>query len=370
MGNTNKTAPGGCEEKIVCRRNFMKGAATMAAAAATVPLAPFIAVKESAAEAAVVPYPPRSRAEESFNYRVGRAKADFVNAGIQPDNGDFNRFTDFSANYSKALPHDSLGIPNDSAYKSMVRALRTGRFQDFESIIVGTPGGGPNSRLNAPQGALSLELEGLDSHATVIPPAPGVASKLSAAEAVEHYWAALLRDVPFTEYADNSLVAQAVADMNRLSFLGSRANYEYPYPVTPDNLFRGQIYRGDGNVLGPYISQFLLQPTSMGQEPILQRIHSFLPDQDFLTTVDEFLRIQNGMEPSRQVAIDPTLRFPRCGRDLAAYTRNDVLYQEYFIAALVLPQIGPPLFGAPLNTGRAGHDGGNGHQITEGRLVP
>ena len=84
----------------------------------------------------------------------------------------------------------------------------------------------------------------------MIPPSPSVASAQTAAEAVEHYWGALLRDVPFTHYATNSLAAQAVEDMNELSYINSNANNEYPAPVTMQNLFRGQVYPGDGNVMG------------------------------------------------------------------------------------------------------------------------
>ena len=50
-------------------------------------------------------------------------------------------FTDFSGNYSKALLHDSLGVPNANAFRSLTHALQTGEQPDFASIIVGTPGG-------------------------------------------------------------------------------------------------------------------------------------------------------------------------------------------------------------------------------------
>jgi len=64
---------------------------------------------------------------------------------------------------------------------------------------------------------------------------------------VEHYWGALLRDVPFNQYPTNPLVAQAVADMNNLHYLNSANNVEFPFPVTPQNLFRGRFAAGDGN---------------------------------------------------------------------------------------------------------------------------
>jgi hypothetical protein len=330
----------------VSRRRFVQGATTMAAAAAAVPLAPLFSGKESVVEASVIGYRPKARAAASFNYRVNTATAEDINVGVQPDNGDSDRFPDFSGNYSKALLHDALAVPNAASYQSFKHALTTGNFTDFENIIVGTPGGGPNSRENGPQGSFALDLEGLDSHATVIPPAPSVASAQSAAEEVEHYWAALLRDVPFSHYARNSVVAQAVADMNNLSFVRSNRNNQIPFPVTPHNLFRGQIVPGDGNVQGPCVAQFMVQPTFFGAQPLNQQYQTFLPanhgGSDFLTSVSEFQTVENGGASGRQLAFDPTFRLLRNGRDLAAYTHVDVLFQAYFTAFLVLAGIGAP----------------------------
>jgi hypothetical protein len=334
----------------VTRRNFIGGSA--AAAAAVIPLQPLLGGSDSAAQASVVPYNENTRTEASFNYRASMARAERIDVGVQPDNGDAARFTDFSGNYSKALLHDALGVPNKAAVESLIQALQTGAVSDFENVVMGTPGGGPNSKENGPQGALALDLEGPDSHATIIPSAPSVASAQTAAEAVEHYWASLIRDVPFTEYATNSLVALAVADMNRLSFLKSADNNLYPFPVTLQNLFRGQFVAGDGNVQGPYISQFMLQPTFLGVQPLSQQYQTLLPvgggGSDFMTSVIEYQLIQSGGDSGRQPVFDPIFRYIRTGRDLAAYTHVDVLYQAYFVASLMLLGIkAPPNPGNP-----------------------
>lgn len=330
----------------VSRRQFVAGGAAAAAAVVAIPLQPVLGGKESALEASVVPYNAATRTAASLNYRMATARAERINVGVQPDNGDSEKFTDCSGNYSKALLHDSLGVPNKAAVESMIKALQTGEFSDFEKILVGTPGGGANSKENGPQGGLAFDLEGLDSHAVVIPPAPSVASAQTAAEAVEHYWGALLRDVPFTEYPTNSLVAQAVADLNKLSFFKSSANQECPFPVTPQNLFRGQFVPGDGNVQGPYLSQFLVQPTFMGAQPLSQQYQTFLAagagGSDFMTSVNEYQLIQNGGDSGRKLAFDPTFRFLRAGRDLSAYTHVDVLFQSYLVASLVLSAINTP----------------------------
>jgi len=339
--------PSNAQATKVNRRTFVKGAATVATVAATVSLKPLVGGKDSVAEASVVDYNPATRANQSFNYRKSMAQAQKVNIGGQADNGDTARFTDFSCSYSKGLLHDGLGVPNAAAMLSLKNALTSGNHADFENIGVGTPGGGPNSKLNCPQGSLAFDLQGLDSHATVIPPAPRIDSAQTAAEQVEHYWASLLADVPFTEYSTNPLVGQAVADMNNLSFLGTAANKQFPYPVTPQNLFRGQFVPGDGNVQGPYVSQFMVQPTFYGSQFLSQQHQTFLPDGvggggNFMTSVTEYQLVQNGGDSGRHLAFDPTFRYHRNGRDLAAYTHVDVLYQGYFVALLILAGIGAP----------------------------
>jgi hypothetical protein len=328
------------------RRQFLGGVSGVAAAAATLGamgLEPLIGGKESVADASVVGYRADKRADESLRYRTETAKAEDITVPEQPDNGDSKRFTDFSGNFSKTLVHDALGVPNLASYQSLILALTTGEFSDFQNIIVGTPTGGPNSKLISPPSALAFDLEGLDSHATVIPPAPSVASAETAAEQVEHYWAALLRDVPFDDYPSNALAAKAVADMNSLSFLKSAKNIEYPYPVTPENLFRGQIFCGDGNVMGPYVSQFMVQPTFMGVQSLGQQYKTFLPgtSNDFMTNPSVYQLIQDG-GASGSLSFDPTFRYVRDGRDLAAYTHVDALYQAYLTAYLVLGTIGAP----------------------------
>lgn len=344
MENNSDNRPGpSTEAKKFDRRRFLGAGA----AAAAIPLQAVLGSKESTAEASVVPFNGNTRMAACFNFRTAAARAERLDVRTQADNGDAARFTDFSGIYSKGLGHDGLGVPSKASVQSLIHALQTRSFSDFEKILVGTPGGGPNSLENGPQTALAFDLEGLDSHASVIPAAPSVASAQTAAEQVEHYWGALLRDVPFVEYASNPMVAQAVADLNNLSFLRSAGNQQFPFPVTPQNLFRGQFVPGDGNVKGPYISQFLIQPTFFGAQQLSQQYETFLPagggGSEFMTAVNEYQLIQNGGDSGRKLAFDPLFRFVRNGRDLAAYTHVDVLYQAYFVAFLLMAQLNTPL---------------------------
>ena len=96
------------------------------------------------------------------------------------------------------------------------------------------------------------------------------------------------------------------------------------------------------------ISQFLLKPVPYGAEIFEQRILTLRPGIDYLTQYSDWLNVQNGFlpqlakDPFDPKVIDPTPRFIRNGRDLAAYVRVDVLFQAYFNAMLVLLGMGAP----------------------------
>jgi len=327
------------------RRSFMGkagGLTAMAVAAAMVPLEPLLGGKETTAEASVINYSANLRSNDSFFFRKQAAQSEKNNVGVPPDNGDAALYTDHSGTWSKVLVHTDLGIVNQNSYASLINALTSGKFVDFENVIVGNPGGTNfTATLNGPQAALAFDLEGLDSHATTIPASPTTASAQTADEEVEHYWAALLRDVSFTEYEGNPLVAQAASELNNLTYIKSAGNNEYPFPVTPKKLFRGRIVADDGNVQGPYISQFLLQPTLFGAQAMSQQYQTFTAGQNFMTGVTEYRNIQDGFPPSVGLNFD-TPKFIRAGKDLAAYTHVDVLHQAYFVAFLVLAGIHCP----------------------------
>jgi hypothetical protein len=273
---------------------------------------------------------------EAFKLRVGLAIQDaLVPPPHNVNNGDDARYADKGGTYTKGLPHDGFGRVDLTAYNSLKTALASGRFSDYERII---PGGARTQ--NGPQGALAFDLEALDNvqfGPPQVPPAPPIAGAVSATELLEHYWASLLRDVAFTSYPSNPIAAEAAAELTRLpSYLGPRSGNGQ---VTPRLLFRG-IFPGETR--GPYLSQFFILPTFFGAQPLDQRMVSFQRDVDFMTNFGDWLTVQNG-DVNGQIQNDPQLRFRRNGRDLAAYTRVDVLYQAYFTAFLVLAGIGAPV---------------------------
>jgi len=111
-------------------------------------------------------------------------------------------------------------------------------------------------------------------------------------------------------------------------------------------LFRGGLA---GEAAGPYVSQFLLQPTALGSLPITQKYITSRAGEDFMTGPAEFLNVQNGI-PAGKILTPGAALYLHDGRGLAAYTHDDVLYQAYLIAYLVLSTISNGTL-APLNPG-------------------
>jgi len=268
----------------------------------------------------------------------------------QTPNSDEEQFANRIGNYSKGLPHNALGEVDLNAYEIFRQAVVNGcRQSDIEQI----PMGSTDRKLVNPCSAVAFDLQGADSHHLAIPAAPSVKSAETAGEMVELYWAALLRDVPFTQYDSDPLAQAAAADLSKLSvFRGPKINGQ----VTAASLFRGFTA---GDTVGPYISQFLLRPVQFGVQFVEQRMRAYPPGIDFLTQYDDWLAIQNGSSPSRGAQFDPTRRYIRNGRDIAQWVHIDVLYQAYFNAMLIMLQPPDPSdpvtgggLGVPFNAGQ------------------
>ena len=290
--------------------------------------------------------PPGGRLSHATELRMGEAMLDgAAGTATNINNGDEAHYPDKGGSFTKGLTHNQWGQVDLNAFGTLKTAMATGRFSDFEQIIMGG-----TRTLNGPQGGLCYDLEARDNvqfGQPVVPPAPAIAGSQSGAEMVEMYWASLLRDVAFTDYASNSLAAMAAQELSRLLpswYTGPRNGRGQ---VTPDLLFRGGF---PGETLGPYVSQFFLMPTYFGAQPIGQQQVTYLPNINYLTDFNDWLPVQNGNYSGQVNQTDPVLRYRRNGRDLAAFTHVDVLYQAYFVAFLVLATMQAPLSpGTPFN---------------------
>ena len=288
-----------------------------------------------------------SRVRKSFALRVGAAMNE-AQIPVPPHttNGDEARYPDKSGTYTKGLLQDGLCKVNLAAYETLKTALNSGDPEDFEKITIGG-----TRKLNGPQGGLTYDMEGCDSvlfgnapshhnqeDGVVVPPPPALASAAYGTELVELYWASLLRDVAFTDYASNSVANAAAQELSTMPGYAGPRNASGQ--VTPDLLFRGAF---PGETVGPYISQFFITPTTMGVQSMSQQMASYLPNLDYMTDAVTFQQVQNGISTGLVNQTDGQPRYLHDGRGLDAFTHVDVLYQAYFTAYLVLNTLGVPL---------------------------
>ena len=99
------------------------------------------------------------RVIEAFELRVSEAVQDaLVPAATNVNNGDQARYADKGGTFTKTLPHDSFGRVNLDAFATFTTALASGRFSDFERMIMGG-----TRTMNGPQGGLAFDLEALDN---------------------------------------------------------------------------------------------------------------------------------------------------------------------------------------------------------------
>jgi hypothetical protein len=155
-----------------------------------------------------------------------------------------------------------------------------------------------------------------------------------ATDMAEVYWRSLTRDVPFRDYETHPVVAAAVADLNAFAEpLTSGAGMK----PTPATVFRGET-RGD--IIGPYLSQFLWLDIPYGIKTLEQRYGVPRRGQDFLTDYAEWLACQRGAMPRSTPAFDATPRFICSARELAEYVHRDFSFQPYMNAALIMLALG------------------------------
>lgn len=281
--------------------------------------------------AAVDPLKPNRRRDACYRVRKDAAKlARKVPIATHTTNGEEELYANKIASFSKGLPHNSLGEVDLAAYTALLAALVSGNPADFEAIPLGL-----GRKLTNPQAGLAFDLEGPDSHALAQRPAPTIAGAEGAGEMIELYWMALARDVHFLEYETDATIAAAASDLSALTdFRGPKSGNT----VTPATIFRGST---PGDLIGPYLSQFLWLDIPMGALLCPQRMQTVLPGIDYLSNFDQWLANQNGALAD-SYPLDTTPRYIRNLRDIGEWVHVDALYQAYHQACLILLGRGAP----------------------------
>ncbi len=246
-----------------------------------------------------------------------------------PINGDELWYPSKLASYSKGLPHDALGEVDLEAYQALTKAIEGDG--EFSAIPLGG-----TRMLENPEATYSFNMTGYDPNDVYIEPPPAFASAETAAEMVELYWHARLRDVPFTDYDTHPLVEAATDELGDLDdFLGPTKDGT----ITAQTLFRGNL---EGALVGPHISQFLYQDIQRGMIRQNQKFPVATPGRDFMTAYQPWLEIQNGRPPTASEGYSDE-RYIITGRDLATLVHRDTPHQLFLAAALILLDAGVPL---------------------------
>jgi hypothetical protein len=326
--------------RALSRRSFMGVAGQVAVSAAA--LTAVTTAKEGVAHAQ------RRRPDErssgldaelvAKNLRVRRELAvENASVGIprHVNNGDEARYPNKIGSDTRGLPHDAYGEVDLKAWGTLLHALETQEPADFEAVVLGG-----TRKLVQPLATLAVNLTGLATPQHYIPPAPALASAERAADAIEAYWQVLLRDVPFSEYRNDTshpLVLAAVREINGLSgYTGPR---DAGGRVTPELLFRGTARYIDekdrsgrrarhavppGVLDGPYISQFVLKDIPYAVQSISGQLRIPVGNatNDFNADYDDWLALQDGRLTPQSITFDSVRRFLFTGRDLAEYAHG------------------------------------------------
>jgi len=241
-------------------------------------------------------------------------------AASTANNGDEALYPNLIGSFTKGLLHSQIGEVQLPAYQALLHAVSTQKHSDFEAIPLGY-----GRKLVNAESAFTYDLEGGDSHTFSMPLPPTFNSAQIAAEMVELYWQAALRDTPFSQYTVSPVAQAAAAELAALS------GYQGPKGIS--NLFRGTA---PGCQVGPYLSQYLLQTVYFGSTPREQMYRTGMPGVDYLNAYSEWLELQSGLPPYRTEAFDSTFRYIRNGRDLAQYVHYDFTFQTFLQAALII----------------------------------
>lgn len=271
------------------------------------------------------PLTPEQRQRHAFARRQDAARAELdVVPPLPETNGDEERYPDHRGNFSKTLPHDDLGEVDRGAYHQWLAIVASGDSRQFDRVPRDPRA---TERLNNPQATYATDLVGPDPTALPLPAPPAFASQVMAAEMTELYWLALMRDVPFREYATHALASAAANDLNAVGF----------GQIAEARLFRTAAA---GDLQGPFVSQFLWHDIPYGLKTVDQRYHVPTRGQDFLLTLPEWLACQRGAATTATPHLEAEPRYITNYRALIEYVHRDFSFQAFLNAALIALQMG------------------------------
>lgn len=222
--------------------------------------------------------------------------------------------------FTKCLKHDNSGIVDKNQCIIYLEGLHSRNINIINNINY------PGTRrfIDIPSSWCN-DIIGRCNNTYHLPSIPPMTSTLFEFEMTELYCMALCRDIPFNCYTSNDIIHHCCNYLNYMNFK----------KVNPYNIF--QLY--ESPYAGPYISQFLYHDIINGDKKFEQKYYTYI-EQDYMTTIQETIHIQNGHPPS--TPSPPKNIYPRYiinGRDLATYVHKDEPFEAYYNASLILTNI-------------------------------
>ena len=234
--------------------------------------------------------------------------------------------------YSKGMSHDAgTLIADDSKIKELQIALESGKQSDFDDLDKA------GARKQAsPQACLSVELSGADPEGVTMDVCPTLDSREAAAEMLETYEKCINRNISFSVISGESVgtvdeenaLARAITVLNNFG-----ADFKGPKVggvVTRKSLFRGVA---PDELVGPYISQFLLLDVGIGNHTIVQQGPT--KTGAYGITESNYLEIQKGNVPVSQT-VDSTPKYISSPAQLGSFVHIDLVYQAFLYSAAIL----------------------------------
>jgi membrane-associated phospholipid phosphatase len=278
------------------------------------------------------------------NFRESSDSVPFVSDSILTGIPDFRGvYAKGITEYVGPVGQDVRG-PNKGRYQLFIEGLKERNITKVNTVVAQTP------RFADAYSLFDYELYGMHRDSFSIPPAPTITSNEGAAELLEVYAMALLRDFDLTlldssssEY-DTFTNEQKQTVQKYVDALNDVKQYIQYSPKNNANITIGTLFRGlsPGDLRGPYLSQFLFYPAYLG---------NFYAEQKFVLYDNSRNKIDinknygldynyvkdllNGISKPL-VAKTQKLRFLQTIRDAAIYINRDEIWQPFFITAAIL----------------------------------
>lgn len=321
----------------------------------------------------------------------------------QVNNADEDRYRDlgYAGSFTKLLQHDSNGILTQEGrqnYETLIQAVASGSQEKFNKISRANRSENPSRIFINPQAAQMRTLKGADITYFAMPPAPALNSAVAAAEMLEVYLHILCADVKFAEYGSGNgsdapqwftrLFPNSPSITNWAGEILTKLGQAYRGPKRGDRVDAKLLFRGlaDGDLNGPYISQFLLHPFyplfpsgcapfvgnligvgDLNQEYLLRKqVYPVANARDFGYTRENFVKIQDGFVPEGYSEGDYGPESDRhliTGRDLGSLVHVDNPYEASYNALNILVYRDAPRSQVfPYNNGSILNEG-DGHSM-------